>query len=79
MENLHLDPFLYNDECEEHGKNVPHIVEPQVIDFVSKKIHFVFYCKKCFHKYGTNAVAWRASVTFKEFNDYFGFIVHPDN
>jgi hypothetical protein len=79
MRNLRLDPFLYRDECEEHGKNVKFIVEPQEVDFSKKEVRFVFYCKKCWHEYGENASAWRGVLPFKEYNDFFGYILVPDN
>lgn len=79
MKNLRLDPFLYNDDCEEHGKNVPFIVEPQNIDFKLKQVLFVFYCKKCYHKYGMESSAWRSNVSFNDFNELFGYTILPDN
>ena len=79
MKSLRLDPFLYSDECEEHGKNVPFIVEPQTINFKEKNVYFVFYCKKCYHKYGVNASAWRSTVTFEQYNELFGNKIYPDN
>lgn len=85
MKNLKLDPFLYKDTCEEHGKNVNFIVEPKevndepAIDFKKKTISFVFYCKKCWLAYGNDASAWRSTVTFEQFNEMFGYKLLPDN
>jgi hypothetical protein len=79
MKNLRLDPFLYRDTCEEHGKNVPFIVEPQEVDFQSKEIRFVFYCKKCWHAYGGDASAWRGTLSFEKYNEMFGYKLIPDN
>jgi len=86
MKNLRLDPFLYRDTCEEHGKNVPFIVEPREIkegepsrNFKEWKVSFVFYCKKCWHAYGLDASAWRGSLSFKEYNEMFGYKLLPDN
>lgn len=78
MKNLRLDPFLCIEECEEHGKT-NFIVEPQDINLKDLKVTFVFYCKKCWHKYGTNCTAWKSTVTTKEFNDIFGFKIAQDN
>lgn len=79
MKNVRLNPFLYTDNCEEHGKSVPFIVEPQEVDFVLKEVRFVFYCKRCYHKYGNDSLAWRGTLSFKDYNEMFGYILVPDN
>jgi hypothetical protein len=78
MKNLRLDPFLYRDTCEEHGKNVPFIVKPMEVseyepsrDYKTGKVSFVFYCKKC--------SAWRGVYTIEEYDEYFGYTLLPDN
>ncbi len=77
MNTPRLKPFLYKDECEKHGKNVNFIVEPQGIDMKTKTIAFIFYCKKCWHIEGVETCAWRSVLTFKEYNDHFGFNQNP--
>lgn len=86
MINFRLDPFLYRDTCEEHGKNVPFVVKPMEVseyepsrNYKTGKVSFVFYCKKCYQQYGLNASAWRGVYTLEEYDEYFGYTLLPDN
>lgn len=78
MIKLKLNPLLYEDTCEKHGKT-KFIVDQQCFDFKKKKVEFVFYCKKCWLKLGLDCPAWVTTMTIAEYNEYFGCDMNAGN
>jgi hypothetical protein len=73
-----VKPFLYKDECDNHG-HTNFIVELQMLDFKNGTVTFIFYCKKCWLEDPDNVSAWQAVLKISEYNKYFGFTSHTDN
>ena len=83
MKTPRLKPLLYKDVCEEHGETA-FIVEQQEINFLTSEVTFVFYCKKCWLRnvdkgQPNETIAWKTTVSIKEYNRYFGFNEEGNN